>query len=180
MPRSLASPRGIVLAIAIGTTPAAQAQEGAGAAAIDPTTIEVPDLRFTPDAGTIRNYDKYVYFHRVDTDFATAYADLRECDAYARGVGFYVDGSPFTGALTGIAVDAIFGSAERRRIRRVNMRVCMRFKEYRIYGLPEALWERFNSEEGNQRIAESERQRLLQIQARIASGPRPTVGEVPR
>lgn len=159
--------------------PSLRAQSVA-APAIDPAAIVVPDLRFTPDPGTIRNFDKYVYFHRDDTDFATAYADLRECDAYARGVGFYVDGSPFTGVLTGIAVDAIFGSAERRRIRRVNMRVCMRFKEYRIYGLPETLWERINFEEGNRRVPESERERLLQIQARIASGPRPTVGEVPR
>lgn len=154
--------------------------QGPSAPAVDPATIAVPDLRFTPDPATIRNFDKYVYFHREDTDFATAYADLRECDAYARGVGFYVDGSPYTGALTGIVVDAIVGSAERRRIRRVNMRVCMRFKDYRIYGLPESLWERINFEEGNRRVPESERERLLQIQARIASGPRPAVGEVPR
>lgn len=147
---------------------------------IDPSAIEVPDLSFTPDPATLRNLDKYVYFHRDGTDFATAFADIRECDALARGVGFYIGGSPFTGALTGVAVDAIFGSAERRRIRRANMRVCMRFKEYRIYGLPEAVWERFNFEEGNQRTPEAERERMLRVQARIASGPRPTLGEVPR
>ncbi|HYI63778.1 MAG TPA: hypothetical protein VEW71_02720 [Allosphingosinicella sp.] len=147
---------------------------------IDPSTIPVPDLSFTLNPATLRNLDKYVYFHRDGTDFATAFADIRECDAFAREVGFYIGGSPFTGALTGVAVDAIFGSAERRRIRRANMRVCMRFKEYRIYGLPEAIWERFNFEEGNQRVPEAERERMLRVQARIASGPRPTLGEVSR
>ena len=55
---------------------------------------------------------------------------------------------------------------------------CMRFKDYRVYGLPETLWERFNFEEGNRRVPEAERQRLLQLQARVASGPAPAVGEV--
>lgn len=170
---------GIGMAAALSGARPLSAQE-APAPAVDPAGVEVPDLSFPASAASNSNFGKYVYFHRADTDFATAYADIRECDAYARGVGFYVEGGPATGAVTGIAVDAIFGSAERRRIRRVNMRVCMRFKDYRIFGLPEQIWERFNFEEGNTAIADGERERMLRIQARVASGPRPTIGEVPR
>jgi hypothetical protein len=147
---------------------------------IDANSIPTPNLSFVPNAGTIRNYDKYFYFHRDDTDFGSALADLQECDAYARGITLRADGSPFTGALTGAAMDAIFGSAERRRIRRVNMRVCMHYKGYRIYGLPKSLWEQFNFSEGLTHIDESQRQHLLRIQARVASGPRPTIGEIAR
>jgi hypothetical protein len=143
-----------------------------------PDAIEVPDLSFTPTADIVRDYDKYFYYHRTDTDFATALADIRECDAYARGIGFRVGASAFAGPVTAAMFDAIFASGERRRIRRVNMRMCMRFKEYRIYGVPKSLWEQFNFEEGNSRVPEARRQHLLQIQARVASGPVPLVGEV--
>ena len=161
-------------------SPSQGAASPSGSAVIDPSSIPLPDLAFVPDEEDIRNYDKYFYFHRDNTDFATAYSDLQECDAYARGITLRADGSPFTGALTGAAMDAVFGSAERRRIRRVNMRVCMRYKEYRLYGLPKSLWERFNFSEGLTRVDESERQRLLRIQARVASGPRPSIGEIAR
>lgn len=158
--------------------------------AVDPATVPMPDLAFTATPQIAENFDKYFYFNRADTDFATAYADLRECDAYARGLTFhtpyqdapYPYAGTFAGAIGGAignaVADAIFGSAERRRQRRINMRTCMRFKEYRVFGLPESLWERFNFEEGNRRVPEDERQRLLQMQARVASGPTPTVGEV--
>jgi hypothetical protein len=157
---------------------------------IDPATIEMPTLTFTPTPDIEGNYDKYFYFNRADTNFMTAYRDLRECDDYARGVAFHTSyaGAPYpyagtmTGAIGGVianvAVDLMFGSAERRRQRRINMLTCMRFKEYRVFGLPENLWERFNFEEGIRRVPENERQRLLQLQARVASGPAPTVGEV--
>lgn len=157
---------------------------------IDPATVPMPELAFTPTPQIAENYDKYFYFNRADTDFATAYADLRECDSYARGLAFrtpYQDvpypymgtlGGAIGGAIGNAVADAIFGSAERRRQRRINMRTCMGFKEYRIFGLPESLWERFNFEEGNRRVPEDERQRFLQMQARVASGPTPIVGEV--
>jgi hypothetical protein len=157
---------------------------------IDPATIPLPDLAFVPDAAAESNYDKYFYFHRADTDFATAYADLQECDGYARGLSFRVGNSPLTsmyagtlgGALGGVIgnaiADAVFGSAERRRLRRVNMSTCMTFKEYGVFGLPKSLWETFNFEEGNVTIAEGRRQEMLRIQARVASGPAPRLGEI--
>src|SRR6218665_2392877 len=55
---------------------------------IDPATVTMPDLTFTSSPQIAENFDKYFYFNRADTDFATAYADLRECDGYARGLSF--------------------------------------------------------------------------------------------
>jgi hypothetical protein len=169
-----------VSAAGLGPLGAQTPDQPSAPGSIDSNSIPMPNLSFVPNEGTIRNYDKYFYFHRDDTDFGSALADLQECDAYARGISLRADGSPFTGALTGAAMDAIFGSAQRRRIRRVNMRVCMRYKGYRIYGLPKSLWEQFNFSEGLTHVDESLRQRLLRIQARVASGPRPTIGEIPR
>ena len=190
MPRKLMPLCGLAAALAAHAP--ARAQE----AAIDPATIALPNLVFTPNEGTIRDYGKYFYFHRDDTDFATAMADLRECDGYSRNLSFRNAGTyanvpyPYAGTMAGALggalgnalgasiADATRGAAERRRIRRINLRSCMSFKGYHAYGLPRSLWQDFNFEEGNARIPESRRQRFLQIQARVASGPRPTLGEL--
>lgn len=196
----LTSPRlrGLLLAAAIGAAGPALAQEapapGASAEAaaqLDPALVPMPNLAFEPDEEDVRNYQKYFYFHREETDFATAYADLQECDGYARGLAYransgYVPTYPFTGVLPGaiggaigsVMADAIFGSAERRAQRRQIMRTCMTYKGYSTFGLRKSLWERFNFEEGNSTVEENRRQALLQMQARVASGPRPTVGEM--
>ncbi len=158
----------------------------------------MPVLAFQPTEEDVSNFDKYFFFHREGADFATAYADLQECDGYARGLSFRTDPGPnpflnpglvpqtLAGAAGGVIggmignalADAIYGSAERRRQRRINMRTCMGFKGYRTYGLSKSLWEEFNFEEGNATVEEARRQRLLQMQARAASGPAPTVGEI--
>lgn len=180
----------------LGATGPLCAQTASPPPPIDPATIPMPNISFTPTPDIEENYDKYYVFNRADTDFATAYADLQECDGYARGLshrnyGGGYHGSPhgagllagavggaIGGALGAVMSDAIYGSAERRRQRRINMQTCMRFKEYRVFGVPKELWEEFNFEEGNSRIPEDRRQRMLQQQARVASGPAPTVGEV--
>jgi hypothetical protein len=161
------------------------AQDAGPAPPVDPASITMPDLAFTPTPEIEGNYDKYFVFNRADTDFATAYADLRECDGFARGLTHFASvggaAAPLGivgGALADIGSDMIYGSAERRRQRRYNMLTCMRFKDYRVFGLPKDIWETFNFEEGNRRVPEGERQRMLQIQARVASGPAPAVGEV--
>jgi hypothetical protein len=162
----------------------------AAAPAIDPASIQLPDLHFTPDDHAIDNFEKYFFFNRADTGFATAYADLQECDGYARGLSYRTGytavpypyagtvGGIIGGVVVGVMDDAIYGSAERRRLRRVNMRTCMGFKGYTAFGLPKAIWEQFNFEEGNAHVEEGRRQRFLQMQARAASGPRPAVGEM--
>jgi hypothetical protein len=152
---------------------------------VDPASIPVPSLAFIEDAETAKTYDKYFYFQRDDTDFATAYADLRECDAYARGLTFSAGNTPiyppYAGTLAGAVggaigsalADAVYGSAERRAQRRTNLRVCMGYKGYRRYGLPKTIWTQFNFEEGLKTVAEDERQKFLRQQAKIASGPKP-------
>ena len=172
------------------TPPLARTPAPAAAPAIDPATIEMPNLAFTPTPDLVADFDKYYVFNRAETDFAAAYADLRECDAYARGLVFRMDGGtvpyPYAGTMAGaiggaianVAIDAMFGSAERRKQRRMIMRTCMTYKGYRTFGLPKSIWETFNFEEGLSQVDDQRRQRMLQIQARVASGPAPSVGEV--
>jgi hypothetical protein len=182
-----------LLAICVGVAAPAAAQvrrttPDVPAPRIDPASITMPNLSFTPTPQIAENFDKYFFFNRAGTDFMTAYEDLRECDGYARGLAYrgnyvpYVGPGLVTGAIGGavgaVVADMVFGSAERRKQRRINMMTCMRFKEYRVFGLPENLWEEFNFEEGTRQVPEAERQRMLQMQARVASGPAPTVGEV--
>jgi hypothetical protein len=160
-------------------------------AAVDPATLPMPDLAFTPTPDIEGNYGKYHFFHREGADFASAYADILECDGYSRGFTQIAGGGveapyPYAGTLAGAVggaimsgvIDAIAGSAERRRLRRVNMRTCMQFKGYRLYGLPERLWDQFNFTEGLNAVEPARRARMLQLQARVASGPTPTVGEI--
>jgi hypothetical protein len=160
------------------------------AVAIDPASVPMPKLAFTPDAEIERNYFKYFFFHRDDTDFATAYADLQECDGYARGLSHRIGAGPVPypyagtiggavgGVLGSLIADAIVGSSERRMQRRVIMRTCMGFKEYKSYGLPKDLWSEFNFDEGNKAVEDARREELLRMQARAASGPRPQIGEM--
>jgi hypothetical protein len=157
---------------------------------VDPATIATPQLRFTETDADRSGYDKYFYFIRDDTDFATAYRDIRECDALARGMRFYAGGGqvpyPYAGTLAGViggtigsaAADAIYGSAERRKMRRNNLRTCMGYKGYSRYGLNKYLWEQFNFEEGNRTVAEDQRQKYLQMQAKAAISGRPASREL--
>jgi hypothetical protein len=77
-----------------------------------------------------------------------------------------------------VIADAIIGSAERRMQRRMIMRTCMGFKEYKTYGLPKDLWAEFNFDEGNKAVEDARREELLRMQARAASGPKPQTGEM--
>ncbi len=73
-------------------TPASEPSEGESVsvdlltAIPDQASVVMPELTFaaTPEIEAV--YDKYYYFHRADTNFTTALADLRECDAFARGL----------------------------------------------------------------------------------------------
>jgi hypothetical protein len=153
--------------------------------AVDPATITVPSLAFTSTPELEADFDKYYYFNRADTDFRTALGDLLECDGLARGLtsGYQYQDVPYpyagtlaggVGGLIGNAmVAAIFGSAEKRRLRRVNMRNCMFYKGYQRYGLDKEIWEEFNFEEGLDGVTEEIRIGYLRQQAFIASGPRP-------
>lgn len=150
--------------------------------------VEMPTLAFTPTAEDVGTFDKYYYFHREGTSFDEAFADVSECDALASGISYYRGGSePYPGyyatqyGLGGVIggvigealADAIFGSSERRKVRRINMRNCMGFKGYQRYGLSKDLWQAFNFEEGNGREDDATRNAALMKQARVASGDKP-------
>lgn len=151
--------------------------------------IAMPALAFEETAEDVASYDKYFYFHRPDTGFDEAYADILECDSLGSGINIYVGASDAAiasaastygygagaigGVLASAMIDAIVGSAERRKARRFNMRTCMHFKGYDRYGLSKGLWQTFNFEEGNDRAEPEVRTRDLMMQARVASSPRP-------
>jgi hypothetical protein len=157
---------------------------------VDAAKVPLPDLAFTPNPENEAGYGKYFFFHRDNTDFQTAYADIRACDHLSRelnGPAIPMNTPyPYAGTLAGAAggliaamiLDATAGAAQRRAMRRDNMRTCMTFKEYQVYGLPKDLWSKFNFEEGLATVTDSDRERMLQMQARAASGPRPLVGDM--
>ena len=173
----------------------AHAQDGTSAGGFPQFTeaeiaaIAMPELAAADASADTDDYEKYFYFHRGDTDFNTAYADVLECDALSSGASIYmgIDSAQMGanmaqyGALAGgigsaigaVLADAIFGSAERRKQRRLNLRHCMFYKGYDRYGLDKDLWQEFNFEEGNSREDAEERERKLLQQARVASGPVP-------
>lgn len=183
----------------------AAAQEQAAAAATAPAYLEdsgspfgkldvsndeaaklaMPKLDFTATPADEKDFDKYYYFTRAGTDYAAAYADIVECDGYARGLQSGVTYTqvpyPYAGTMAGAVggaignamAMAIFGSAEKRRMRRVNMRTCMYYKGYQRHGLSKALWEEFHFEEGLSDMPESRRFDYLKRQALVAVSATP-------
>lgn len=153
------------------------------------SAIAMPSLAF--DASTVdpEDFEKYFIFHRPGTAFAEAYSDISECDALASGISIYrgmdagqmasnmaqygVLAGAIGGAIANVMIDAIFGSAERRKARRVNLRNCMYFKGYDRYGLEKERWQSFNFEEGLSKTNTDIRAQKLLVQARVASGPAP-------
>lgn len=143
-------------------------------------SVQMPDIHGPVTAADEATFDKYFYFRRDDTDLLTAFADISECDGYARGLSsglsYQQPVYPYAGTMAGAVggalgnafADLIAGSAMRRQMRRINMRTCMGFKGYERHGLPKALWEKFNFEEGLNSVAEAERRKLLLQQALVA------------
>jgi hypothetical protein len=143
--------------------------------------VPMPKLSFTSDGTEAADFDKYYAFHRDGADYPTAFADLVECDGYARGLASGINYQepvyPYAGTMAGAVggalanamVAAIFGSAEKRRLRRVNMRTCMNFKGYDRFGLPKSVWDEFNFEEGLGNVNQEKRLGYLRQQAMVAS-----------
>jgi hypothetical protein len=187
--RTCALGAGLFLVQAAGADPADLSASPFGPVTVsneEAKALTMPVLAFTPTVEDPANYDKYYYFHRKDTDFATAYADVSECDGYARGIVStyrYQDAPyPYAGTMAGVAggmianamMAAIFVPGEKRRMRRVNMRQCMGYKGYARYGLSKDKWEAFNFEEGTGAEKEDSRIRALKLQALVASAATPT------
>jgi hypothetical protein len=153
------------------------------------SAIAMPALDFDEAAVKPEDFEKYFYFHRERTSFDEAYADITECDSLGSGINYYLRANDWQlqnamsqygplaggigGAIGGMLADAIFGSAERRRMKRINIRNCMYFKGYDRYGLEKELWQAFHFEEGLNRENAEDREAALKQQARVASGPKP-------
>ncbi|MEM7703682.1 MAG: hypothetical protein AAF251_17225 [Pseudomonadota bacterium] len=150
--------------------------------------VEMPTLGFDVRKAKVKDFKKYYYFHRDETSFEEAFADLTECDALSSGLAAYTgDREPYPGyyatqygiggviggVLGNMLADAIYGSSERRALRRINMRNCMGFKGYQRYGVPKKLWKEFNFEEGGGREDDEIREAALMQQAKVASGLKP-------
>lgn len=150
--------------------------------------VAMPDLAYEPDPAIEADFEKYFFFHREDTSFDQAFADITECDALAHGMNNFnfgwwptapdtiADFGPVLGtyfAAFGSPIDAIFASGKRREIRRYNIRTCMFYKGYDRYGLEKKLWQAFHFEEGFSRENARDRYAALLKQARVASGPKP-------
>jgi len=151
----------------------------------DAAKLEMPKLAFASTPADEKDFDKYYYFVRTGVSYADAYRDIVECDGYARGLQSGVTYTqvpyPYYGTLAGAAggmignamAMMIFGSAEKRRMRRVNMRQCMYYKGYARHGLKKDLWEEFHFEEGLSDMPESRRFGFLKRQALVASSAKP-------
>jgi hypothetical protein len=190
--------RQLMLSLVVLAAPAYAEEAAVSTAALvkvpDSSGLTMPALSFTATPGDALDYDKFFFFHRVETSFADAYSDIKECDALSSGISIYMGGGSAAmsaamtqygvgagaigGAIGGLIADAIFGSAERRKTRRTNMRNCMGFKGYQRYGLNRDLWEKFNFEEGMGRKADTVRESAMQLQALVASGPKPSSSEL--
>ena len=144
-------------------------------------SISLLDVATGTTAADAKDFEKYFYFHRVDTSFSEALTDIRECDARARGLwnppesgADSWDGDRGAYGLTGAAAQAfIFGPAQERLARRATLRRCMFYKGYSRYGTAKTIWERFNYARDDGDLSEQQMQTMLAQQARLASGPRP-------
>ena len=93
------------------------------------------------------------------------------------GTQFGLAGGVVGGLIAGAIVEAQ-NAAARRKLRRGIMRTCMGYKGYAAFGLPRELWKEFNFEEGGKPFPEAQRMHYLRMQAKVASGQRPTMGEL--
>jgi hypothetical protein len=167
--------------IASATILPAAAQTAAVPPALpDPATIEVPDVTPSQDPKVRKEGFKFYYFHNPSVSFAEAVVDLRECRAHlatggpARVPGFIpwdethrreTPGISSPYGLIGyfIAAEILMPKIE-RGLRSNKMRRCMGTRGYDRYAITEKAWDVLN---------DGEEERLVLMQARLASGPKP-------
>lgn len=176
-------------ALSLAAAPPAMAQE---APPPPPPVAEapLPDVTLPADpakrAKVLGDGYKFFYFHRPDTTLAEAEADLSECRAHletgaivalpgfipfgettrrdvVRGPGMY--------GLVGEAMAAIIVPKMERGMRNNKLRRCMGTRGYARYAVSEDVWNTLN---------EGDEARIVSMQARLASGPRPDAPEVVR
>jgi hypothetical protein len=158
-----------------------------GATLPDPASIATPDVTPSSDPKIRENGYKFYYFHRSDVSFEEAYQDLRECRTHlvsggpAALPGFIpwgeqhqrekVEGTPLVGGLVVGAIAAVVIPKMIRGQQSNKMRRCMGTRGYDRYAIPEETWNLLN---------EGDEQQLIQLQAKLASGPKPADEAVTR
>lgn len=144
----------------------------------DPATVTTPDLSGSSDSVVVENGWKYFLYHRPDTSFAEAYADIADCYRFLTPAGWgnvalprfvpWVErpaGDRYNtnnqAGLVGLAIGSMIEGTLSRRDRQSKMRRCMEPRGYTRYGVAEAIWESIADMPPDQGIA---------VQAKIASG----------
>jgi len=150
----------------------------------DPATVAVPDVSVAGDQTTLKDGDKFFYFHRPDVSFADAYADIAECRSFLtqptpvplpafrpwnepvrQEAGTTYRPYPLAAAIFSAL---ILPGLERGRDRSL-MRLCMEPRGYARYPLPKAAWTSLN---------EGDVEAIIARQAKLASGPIPAAPQV--
>lgn len=144
----------------------------------DPATIIVPDLSGSADPVVVDNGWKYFFYHRADTSFAEAHADIADCYRFLTPAGWgnvtlprfvpWVEkpaGERYDtnnqAGLVGLAIGGMIEGTLSRRDRQSKMRRCMEPRGYTRYGVAEEIWEK---------VADMPPAQGIAVQAKIASG----------
>lgn len=147
----------------------------------DPSSIALPDTTPSRDPKVREEGYKFYYFHKPEVSFAQAHQDFAECRGYlvvggpAKVPGFIPWGethrrkiyqrAPMFDGLVVAAMAAIIMPKMQRGLDSNKMRRCMGTRGYDRYAIPEAAWNALN---------EGEEQQILLMQAKLASGPKPS------
>jgi hypothetical protein len=147
----------------------------------DPASVTVPDVTPSNDPKVREEGYKFYYFHNANVSYAEAHQDLAECRAYlpvgggTQVQGFipfgenynrpvYVGTPIFPGLFTNVMASIIVPKME-RGVASNKMRRCMGTRGYDRFAIPEVTWDKLNNGDEAQ---------LLLMQAKLASGPKPT------
>jgi hypothetical protein len=149
----------------------------------DPAIVEVPAITEGRDPKVIEDGWKWFYFHRANTSYAQAYADIEDCYRFlpvpnAGGVSFpgfapwraRADSKtvrpPPIGpyGLVGDIIGSIVAGPIERRARQSRMRRCMEPKGYQRYPMSEDNWKR---------AVNHYSPLTLPVQAKLAAGAAP-------
>lgn len=146
----------------------------------DPASITVPDLSNSSDPVVLENGWKYFFFHRRDTSFAEAHADITDCYRFLspaswanvklprfvpwddRAAVTFDSSRTWNYGLVGELIGGMVEGTLMRRDRQSKMRLCMETRGYTRFGVAEEIWENVIAKPPEEAIA---------IQAKLASGP---------
>lgn len=165
---------GLMAMLAFASPSGAMAQSGKA------PSDQIPDLRFVPNGTDVQKFPRNFFAHKRGVSFAVALEDLGACDRisavtqspFAGGVDFVPFGPTTTvrpeverrGIPGGGLLVALGDSLVSRNIRLANLRECLMYKGYTLYGVTSKAWEAI--EAGGPEAA-------LRIRAKLASGSDP-------